>query len=231
MSGLDDGAYDDAATVLARIAQGRHREVIGGMWDEIGALQRDFLMARGLQPGHRLLDIGCGALRGGVTLIPYLDPGNYWGIDKHRALLDIGWVAELAPLGLTVRQPRAQLVALADFEFAQLGVRFDYAIAQSVFTHLPLNRLRRCLARLAPCMADGGVFYASFFEIAPGQDREAPHVHQPGGMTSHSDRSFYHYDLDDFVFAAKRLPWIVNRIGGWGHPRGQSMVEFRRAPD
>lgn len=228
MSGLDEGSYDDPAMVLALIGKGRHRQVVGGLWDELGALQRDFLIARGLRPEHRLLDIGCGALRAGVALIPYLDPGNYWGIDKHRALLDAGWVAELRPLGLTARQPRAQLVALADFEFAELGVRFDYALAQSVFTHLPLNRIRRCLARLAPCMNVGGALYASYFELAPGQDREAPQVHRPGGMTSHSDRPFYHYDLNDFRFAASGQPWQVRRIGGWDHPRGQHMLEFRK---
>jgi hypothetical protein len=43
----------------------KHRELIGGMWETIGRLQFDFMVAQGLIPSSTLLDIGCGALRGG----------------------------------------------------------------------------------------------------------------------------------------------------------------------
>jgi hypothetical protein len=42
----------------------RHRDVVGGMWDDIGKLQFDFLCDHGLRPSCRLIDIGCGCLRG-----------------------------------------------------------------------------------------------------------------------------------------------------------------------
>ena len=63
--------------------------------------------------------------------------------------------------------------------------------------------------------------------MAPSADREDEQRH-PGGMTSHSDRSFYHYDLSDFAFAARDLPYQLIPIGDWGHPRGQHMLRFRR---
>ena len=44
-----------------QINAGIHRDMVGGMWDEIGRLQFEFLRARGLKPNHRLLDIGCGS--------------------------------------------------------------------------------------------------------------------------------------------------------------------------
>jgi len=223
---MSDSAYDNRDLIMERMRHGQHRKVIGGAWDEMGALQRDFLIAEGLLPGHRLLDVGCGALRGGVTLIPYLDPGKYWGIDKNAALLEVGWSVELADAGLTARQPREQLVGLPDFEFASLGVQFDYAIAQSVFTHLSLNRIRRCLARLAPCMEKGARFYATFFELEPGADRESEQLHQPGGMISHSSSSFYHYSQRDLAFVIEDLAWELRYLGDWGHPRGQRMLLF-----
>ncbi len=223
-----DSSYDNVRVIAERMRHGQHRKVIGGMWDRIGQLQLDFLIAQGLSPSHRLLDVGCGAFRGGVKLIPYLDPGNYWGIDKNAALLDVGWSVELEGAGLTTLQPREQLVALDDFEFVSLGVQFDYAIAQSVFTHLSLNRIRRCLARLAPCLDRGGRLYATFFELEAGADRECDQVHEPGGMISHSDRSFYHYDQRDFAFAIDGLPWEMRNLGDWGHPRGQRMLLFVR---
>jgi hypothetical protein len=223
-----DSAYDDRDAIVARIKRGQHREVVGGLWDELGQLQLDFLMGQGLRPEHTLLDIGCGALRGGVKLIPWLKPGGYWGIDRNAALLDVGYAIELGRLRLTDRQPRAQLVQLEDFEFASLPARFDMAIAQSLFTHLSLNRIRRCLARLAPAMETGGCLFASFFELDDPAQREEPVVYQPGGLISHSDRSFYHYHRSDFAFAIAGLPWSLSYIGDWGHPRGQRMVRFER---
>ena len=57
---------------------------IGGLWEEIRALQFEFLIKKGLQPQHRMLDLGCGTLRGGRHFIRYLQPGNYYGIDISR---------------------------------------------------------------------------------------------------------------------------------------------------
>ncbi|HEY7982454.1 MAG TPA: hypothetical protein VID19_13355, partial [Candidatus Eremiobacteraceae bacterium] len=37
-----------------------HRAYVGGIWEEIGKLQFDFLVAHGLRPEHHLVDVGCG---------------------------------------------------------------------------------------------------------------------------------------------------------------------------
>src|SRR5712691_3540887 len=103
--------YGDKAALEAEVRAGRHRACVGGLWDEIGQLQIDFLVSRGLLPHHRLLDVGCGSLRGGVKLIKYLDAGHYAGIDLHESLLDAGYEIELAKEGLTHKLPRSNLVA------------------------------------------------------------------------------------------------------------------------
>jgi cyclopropane fatty-acyl-phospholipid synthase-like methyltransferase len=223
-----ENSYDDTVYMDGLVRDGKHREAIGGMWEEIGQLQLDFLKRQGLRPAHRLLDLGCGALRGGVKFIAYLEPSHYWGIDNSAALLEAGWEKELAPLGLQQRQPRAQLVCLSDFQFDTLGARFDFAIAQSVFTHMSLNRIRRCLARLAPHMESQGSLYATYFETDGPHARESDKVHVPGGIVTHSDRDPYHYDLDDFEFVIRDLPWRIERIGAWDHPRDQRMLRFTR---
>lgn len=46
----------------------------------------------------------------------------------------------------------------------------------------------------------------------------------PGGMVSHRDRSFYHYDMNDFAFLTRDLPLRVEDLGAWGHQRGQRML-------
>lgn len=71
--------------------RGEHRSFIGGMWDELGDLQFEFMKEQGLKPHHRLGDVGCGALRGGVKFIPYLDAGNYYGLDINASCIDAAW--------------------------------------------------------------------------------------------------------------------------------------------
>jgi SAM-dependent methyltransferase len=223
-----ESTYDDADAVAKASRQGGHREMIGGLWEELGQLQLDFLVAQGLRPEQTFLDVGCGSLRGGVKIIAHLDPGRYWGIDNNDVLLRAGWDEELGPAGLQSRQPREQLVALSDFQFDELMPQFDVAIAQSVFSHMSLNRIRRCLARLAPKMVRGGRLFATFFEVPSSADREQALLHEPGGISSHSDRDPYHYRLRDLEFAVEDLPWHVDYIGNWGHPRDQKMISFVR---
>ena len=67
-----------------------HRRAVGGMWEEIGKLQFNFLVEQGLKPGHFLLDVGCGRLRGGIHFIRYLEPEHYFGIDISKVLLAAG---------------------------------------------------------------------------------------------------------------------------------------------
>src|SRR5215469_11012365 len=119
-----------------------HRMQVGGLWEEIGQLQYDFLLAQGLRADHYFLDIACGSLRAGVKLIPYLDSGHYYGIDRDSELLRRGYELELDD---EARQKQPVLAQMEDFDFQRLGRQFDFAIAQSLFTHLPVNQITRCL--------------------------------------------------------------------------------------
>ncbi len=58
---------------IKEIEEKAHRGLVGGLWDELGKLQLDFLTESGLKPSHKLLDIGCGCLRGGVHYVKYLE--------------------------------------------------------------------------------------------------------------------------------------------------------------
>lgn len=221
-----DSEYFDIERSAQAAAQGKHRAIIGGKWDELGALQFDFLVARGLQPHHRLLDVGCGALRAGVRFAPYLDPGHYYGVDISQALLDSG-LEELETLGYADRVPPSNLHATPGFELP-FGRTFDFAIAQSVFTHLGLNWIRRCLEQVSDAMAPGGQFYATFFERPADAQARTEQRHEPGRKLTHDVADPYHYSLDDLRYAARNLPFEVEYIGDWNHPRAQRMVLFRK---
>ncbi len=203
-------------------ATGQHRTFVGGHWDEMGDKQIAFLREQGLQPGHRFLDVGCGSLRAGRLISQYVDPGNYYGIDINHSLLVAGYDNELDDAG-RARLPSTNLRATDRFD-ADFGVRFDMAIAQSVFTHVSLNWIRLCLARVSQVMAPGGRFYATFFEMP--DDFPIDGVSRTGKRFT--ERNAYWYYRRDLRWAARRSPWDFRYIGRWGHPAGSRMVEFTR---
>jgi SAM-dependent methyltransferase len=154
-----DSYYDDLEKMDAEVSAGRHREIIGGEWDAIGKHQYEFLVARGLKPGHRLLDLGCGSLRGGVHFVAFLDGGNYFGLDISKSLLDAGYDIEVKRLGLTHKLPRENLVCTPSFEMPLPDEYFDFILAQSVFTHISFNAIRVCLEKTARLVRRRGIFF------------------------------------------------------------------------
>lgn len=220
--------YDDQTSIAAGVAKGEHRELIGGLWDEIGRLQLEFLQAKGLKPHHKLLDIGCGSLRLGVRAVDYLEASNYWGTDINESLLTAGYDKEIMPAGLTAKLARSNLLIDPDFKFGGLPRHFEFVIAQSVFTHLPLDHLRHCLTNLAAHLEGPCTFFVTVF-IAPESNSSVPFMQQPGAVLSHPDRDPYHCSIADLHRVAAGLPWTMEFIGNWEHPRNQQMVAFRKA--
>jgi len=220
--------YHDDAVVRAVAATGGHREFVGGLWDDLGPAQAEFLIAQGLKPEHRLLDIGCGALRGGVHFVRYLAAGGYFGIDRNAALIEAGYTEELARAGLTERLPRSNLRVVDDFDAADFGVPFDMGLAFSVFTHLPFNDVRVCLERWTEVAAPGSALFATIFAIPEGAPSWRS-VEQQSGVVSHPTRDPYHYRLDDMAYLGRALDLDVSQAANFAHPRGQKMIVFRRA--
>ena len=200
------------------IVQAGHRAYVGGLWDEVGPLQFRFLLRHGLKPGHRLLDIGCGSLRAGVHLVPFLDRGCYMGVDKEPGLLRLGVERELDPEVYEAKRP--VLMVLTGFEFDRLPARPDIAWANSVFTHLPLGDIRLCLTNLRAVIAPGGVLFATFAEC------DEP----VGNPTEPHDHRLFEYTRGEMAEAGHATGWRVKHLGKWGHPRGQRMLRFTPTP-
>lgn len=220
-------SYDETDEIRRLVDLGEHRAIIGGMWDEIGRLGFDFLVGAGLQHSDRLLDVGCGALRVGVHLVGYLEPGNYFGIDLQPALLEAGYEHEIKPMGLAGRLPPGNLRATGKFE-AGFAAPVDVAFALSVFTHLPWNQLRLSLEVLADVVRPGGRYFVTYFEALPGQPFADAQRHEPGGITTYPASDPFHYRAADIVAAAAGTPWICQILGEWQHPRDQQMAVFTR---
>lgn len=215
---LAPGFYDRA------LAAGRHREIVGGRWDETARAQMAALLDEGMTPRHRLLDIGCGCLRLGHRAVAFLDPGNYWGTDASAALMERGWEAELAP-ELQPRLPRGQLVEDAAFAFPGLPGDIGYAIAFGVFTHLPAAALRPALTSLRQRIPGLKKLLLTVF-LAP-EDRTGP-LRQPDGVVTHPDRPPYHRpaaEVEADARAAGFAPvWRDRQL-----PRGQRLCVLEPA--
>src|SRR5437879_12824633 len=69
-------------------------------YDLIAAMTFNLLTTLGLRQHHSLLDVGCGSLRIGRLLIPYLNRGKYFGVEPAEWLVAEGIKQEL---GETVR--------------------------------------------------------------------------------------------------------------------------------
>ena len=201
------------------------RSAVGGMWDEIGKLQFDFLVSRGLCPNHNFLDVGCGSLRGGIHFISYLQDRNYYGIDRNGSLLKAGIEHEIPSAGLENRH--FNLYENADFDFSHFDVNFDFGIAQSVFTHLPSEIILKCLSQLKKVLKLDAKFFATFFEITTEQLKMNSVIHTPGGIKTNPDRDPYHYTLEQMEALARKAGLRITYIGNWHHPRSQNMLLFQ----
>jgi SAM-dependent methyltransferase len=192
-----------------RVKQDPHAAV-GGNWDVIGPLQFGYLRDHGLAPHHRMLDIGCGTLRGGRHFIRYLEPGCYTGFDTSPQ--SIAFAKQLVvDEGLADRRPRLVVSKRPTLDFADVaGGRYDVLLAQSVFTHLPARNIAECFAHVGSVLADDGTFWFTFFE------RET-------GMTW---RGAFYYPLDFFAELAARHRFRVELMTDYPHPRGQKMVRL-----
>lgn len=140
-----------------------YRSAVGppDKYDIIGALQFRIMVEEGLRDYHKLLDIGCGSLRGGRLFIPYLLPDRYFGIEPDEFLVSEGINAELGMSILEVKRP--QFKYAKNFELSAFGEKFDFILAQSIFSHAAPHMIRRCLGQARIVLKGEGKFIFTYF--------------------------------------------------------------------
>jgi SAM-dependent methyltransferase len=128
------------------------------LWEMKRRFQFDFLTSHGLKPESRLLDIGCGTLRGGIPLIDYLQMGHYTGVEARAEVLQEAR-RELADAGLEDKQPR--LIHAEDPAQVQVQAPVDVAWAFSVLFHMHDEIVDACFGLVVRALTEDGVFYAN----------------------------------------------------------------------
>ena len=134
-------------------------------YDFMGATQFRLLTALGLREHHRVLDFGCGSLRAGRLLIPYLLPGGYHGIEPNKWLVDDAIANQVGADMVRIKQPRFD--DNADFRCDVFGTDFDFIVAQSIFSHTLRELAVRGLRNFRTALAPGGLVACTFVDAGP----------------------------------------------------------------
>ncbi|MEM1399048.1 MAG: hypothetical protein AAGF58_04170 [Pseudomonadota bacterium] len=203
---------DLALSQQERIRKWGHRKYVGGnspaTWYDIGKRQYHFLVSQGLQHHHKFLDVACGSLRLGQFLIPMLDEGNYFGLEPEQELVLKGIEFECLFDVIEVKKPKFEYNYSFDVNFCEY---YDFAMAQSLFTHLNIEDIDRCFSSLSHLAAQGSRFFFTFSEgKADGNPREASHAQKK-----------WRYEFHTIEKLANNSGFSCEYIGDWGHERGQ----------
>jgi SAM-dependent methyltransferase len=198
----------------SRCAEGAVGSETHESWLKLGKLQFDYLLGHGLQPGDRMLEIGCGNLRAGRLFIEYLSPGNYFGIDISPDIL-LAAKKTVAEFELQAKLPHLMLVDDLKLEFLPSS-KFTVVHAHSVFSHSPPDVIDECLAHVGRIMTPDGIFDFTF-------DR--------------TEGAEHHVLREDFYYRAETLIELANSHGldatlmkDWeesGHPQAKLRVTRR----
>jgi hypothetical protein len=221
--------YDDPERIREFVDAKKHRSLVGSAWEAMGDLQLKLLMSNGLLPEHIVLDIGCGCLRAGVKIIPYLEPDHYFGIEWRQALMmKAGYRRELARAGLETRLSRENLCVSLVAQHARLkDGSVDVGLCIGVMSHQPLNFLRIMLENAARYFKTGAKLYVSFYELAEGEPFAKPFLNK-AGTRSRGHKPPFHYYRRDMEYAAKDTQWTPNYVGYWGEPDGQYLMVYEK---
>lgn len=138
---------------------------LGGPVDDfenVGRLQLITLLRMGLYPYSRVLDVGCGSLRGGYWLIHFLNQSCYYGIEPNKKMLDCGINYFLPQELINLKKPVFNYTA--NFDFSVFNKNFDFIIARSIWTHASKSQIKTMLDSYIENSVDTSVFLTSYLK-------------------------------------------------------------------
>jgi SAM-dependent methyltransferase len=128
-------------------------------YDLVAAMAFNLLTTLGLRQYHSLLDVGCGSLRIGRLLIPYLNRGKYFGLEPNEWLVAEGIRRELGDTLVQIKRP---IFFFSDSPDTIAKISFDFALAQSIFSHCGLDLIKAWLFAISRSLAPDGALIATF---------------------------------------------------------------------
>jgi hypothetical protein len=165
-----------------------------------GAFQ--LLTLLGLRQYHRLLDVGCGSLRCGRLLIPFLNSGNYVGVEPNRWLVDQGIRNELGTDIVRVKGP--SFLFSETPQVLEKAPCSNFALANSIFSHASLTQIDDWLKHISANLCLSGALVATFL-VGP-EDYGGDAWIYPGcvryrvdTIRSLAERHGFHFEMLDWL--------------------------------
>ena len=138
-------------------------------FEAAGRHQLAILLQEGLYPSSKVVDIGCGCLRGGYWLIHFLDKGCYFGIEPNVEMIDAGLAHFLEKDTAKEKCPRFD--NNPNFDTSVFSEKFDFFLARSIWTHASKSQIETMLSSFVNDSSDKGVFLTSYLPVGLlGQD-------------------------------------------------------------
>jgi hypothetical protein len=183
-----------------------------------------YLLNAGLNPDSKLVDIGCGVLRGGYWLTHFLNPGCYCGIEPHTGRLGMGTQTILGPELVAAKRPRFD--TNPRFDTSVFGEKFDFFLAYSIWTHASKPQIRLMLDSFLRDSSEGGVFLTSYL---PATWRHPDYRGDKWNGTSHeSDVPGYIYHTRRWMKEECERRGLMTRELGRDKTFGQSWLQITR---
>jgi hypothetical protein len=113
------------------------------------------LLAQGIAPTDTLVDFGCGTLRIGRTLIEFLEPDRYIGMDIDQRILDAGRGSLPAEL-IASKRPALEVISPESLSRAA-AKQPKWIFAKGVLQHVPPAEHNEFFGNLAPIVHAGAV--------------------------------------------------------------------------
>lgn len=131
------------------------------LYDVVAAHQFMMMIRQGLRDTHSVLDFGCGSLRLGRLLIPFLLPGHYYGIEADPDLMRVGIANETGKEILKLKD--VSLHVDDSFDCTVLNGAYDYILFHSIFSHASKDQIKKALASARRVIKKGGIVLATFY--------------------------------------------------------------------
>ena len=183
-------------------------------YDVIAAMSFNLLTCLGLRQHHKILDIGCGSLRVGRLLMPYLNKNNYYGVEPNKWLVQDGIKNEIGRDLIKIKAP--SFIFDTSISEAKLPADFDFAIAQSIFSHCGRDLVEKWLSEIYRHLKNDGALVATF----------------RAGDKNHMDDGWVYPRA--VKFKIETMAEIASHYGfefevlDWAHPRQQIWALFAK---
>lgn len=174
-------------------------------YDFMGATQFRLLCTLGLRAYHYVLDLGCGSLRAGRFLISYLDEGRYFGIEPNKWLIEDAINNQIGKDLIALKKP--QFDYNIDFSTDVFCERFDFIVAQSIFSHTGRDLIAIAMRNIKESLKPNGLLAATFVEGI--KDHEGNGWVYPD-CVNYRSKTIIRFAEEIGLFAI-RIPWF--------HPR------------